>query len=609
MCGIMGYIGREQASGILLEGLKKLTYRGYDSAGLAVMDPNGKIAVCKENGKLKHLLQAVRNTTLDGFLGIAHTRWATHGEPTRINAHPQMDAERKIAVVHNGIIENYAFIKHELEAKGVSFVSQTDTEVLAHLIRKLYTGNMLETLLELQKRIKGSYALGILNGDEKDKLYCVRQNSPLSVAVTEEAAYFASDLTALLPYSRDVLFLDDGEIGIFDSKGITIYNRQGKMIDKNPEHVSWEVQSAEKDGFEHHMLKEIVEQPEVLQKTISFFRNFSKTSAGINFLGKAKSIRKFTIVGCGTAYYAGLFGKYVFEKIAETTTSAEVASEYRYAYRHPFENECVLTVSQSGETADTLAAFSSVQNNVSCAMALCNVPGSSLARAAGDTNTFYTYAGPEIAVASTKAYLAQAGVLLIIAFQMACDRQILLGMQKEKLRFSLERLPQKAKDILKMRDQIRSIADKYKNIKHIFLIGRGIDYAVCREAALKLKEVSYIFAEAYPAGELKHGPIALLEEDSLVISIITQPETADKTISNLQEVRARKAKVFALCISALKESVSPNADDTMIIDEDNEWTAPLLSIIPLQLFAYYMAVARECDVDQPRNLAKSVTVE
>ena len=604
MCGIMGYIGQQQATGILLEGLEKLSYRGYDSSGIAVMSKNGKIRVCKQSGKLKQLLDLVARTPLEGTAGIAHTRWATHGEPTQMNAHPHTDAKQRFAVVHNGIIENCELLKQELEKDGVCFISQTDTEVIAHLFGKLYRGDMLQTLLDVQKRLQGSYALGILSSEEKDKIFCVRYNSPLVITATPDACYFASDLTALLPYSRDMLFLNDGEIGVLDGKGIYIYSRHGEPIKKEYEHVAWELQSEENDGFAHHMLKEIMSQPSVLRQTIKGFDEWKDIAYAKSLFGKPTDVSKITLIGCGTAYHAALFGKYAIEKIAGVTAEAEVASEYRYAYLPPQQNECILAISQSGETADTLAAFRNIRSKVPYAMALCNAPGSTLAREAGETNTFYTFAGPEIAVASTKTYLAQICSLLMLALQITLDRD-----QKEKIKKRIQRLPEKAEDVLGLRDQIRCLAEKYKNTRHVFVIGRGVDYAICLEAALKLKEVCYLFTDAYPAGEMKHGPIALLEEGSLVIAIITQAETADKTISNLQEAGARRATVITVCTSTLKERAEPYSEEVIVIEEDDQWTSPLLSVIPMQLFAYYMAVARGCDVDQPRNLAKSVTVE
>lgn len=609
MCGIMGCVGQEAAAGILLEGLEKLTYRGYDSAGLAVIGQNGRISVCKQSGKLDKLLCLAKTVDLEGYAGIAHTRWATHGEPTQLNAHPHTDAAHKFAIVHNGIIENYANIKEELETEGVRFKSQTDTEVVAHLIAKLYTGDLLQTLLLLQKRVKGSYAFGILCSDEKDKVYCMRWGSPLIVAKTQRACYFASDTTALLPHAKSMTFLEDGEIAVLSSDGLAIYNKQGRKIEKQAELIKWSNGSTLKGNFSHYMLKEIMEQPEVLKKTIAAFDERNKSTYDIHCWDWLKRITKLTLVGCGTAFNASLFAKYAFEKIANVETSTETASEYRYAYLIPHENECILAVSQSGETADTLAAFRKMRTRKSHSLALCNVPGSTLAREAGEELTFYTQAGPEIAVASTKAYVAQVCALLLLAVKLGELKNGVGLSQNKRLMTSLRALPEKAERVLMLREIMHNAAEKYKNVKHIFLLGRGVDYAVCQEAALKLKEVSYIFSEAYPAGEMKHGPIALLEEGSLVIAIITQSETADKTISNLQEARARKATIMAVCSAALKERIYPHADETVAVDDSNEWTAPLLSIIPMQFFAYHLALLRGCDVDQPRNLAKSVTVE
>jgi len=609
MCGIMGYIGHKQAEDILLDGLQRLSYRGYDSAGIAVSGENGKITVRKTKGKLDQLKCLVETKPAPGFSGIGHTRWATHGEPNDINAHPHTDVHGGIAVVHNGIVENHEELRQYLEGCGAVFVSQTDTEVIAHLLRHLYNGNMLETVMQAQKMLQGSYALVVLCANEPDQLFCARHDSPLVVACRNGEGFLASDVPALLAHTRDVVFMQDGETGVVGKNGIEIFDPYGRKVERAVYHVEWDLASAEKGGFAHYMLKEIHEQPTAMQKTFTP-RSRLNELAWLPWTGDAATnISRITIAACGTAYHAGVFGKYVIEQLARIPVEAVIASEYRYRQPMVTEGEWFIAVSQSGETADTLAALKEARKQGANILAVCNAVGSSVAREAGEKNTLYTYAGPEIAVASTKAYVTQAELLLIMAVALGIMRKQLSEEKAEQIYRALEELPAKASDTLTLYSQIQRIANRMANYKHVFFTGRGLDYALSMEAALKLKEVSYIFSEAYAAGELKHGPIALLEKGRVVIANVTQLRTADKMLVNLQEVRARGAYVLAVCPVCLETKIRQHADEVIVIPDTNEWLAPLLAAIPLQLLAYCVAVARGCDVDQPRNLAKSVTVE
>ncbi len=611
MCGIVGYIGHREASPILMEGLSRLSYRGYDSAGIAIMDAEGKTNVRKAKGRLENLEALLEESPLTGHMGIGHTRWATHGEPSDLNAHPHTDVKGGIAVVHNGIIENHEALRKHLENAGLTFVSQTDTEVVAHLLHHLYDGNMKSTLVKALGMLEGSYALGIVSDQEPGVLYCARNDSPLVIGAEKGEAFIASDIPALLSHTRDVIFLEDKEIGLLTADSISIFDIYGNPKEHGFFHVDWDLSSAEKGGYAHYMLKEIHEQPEALQKT--FTPRFSGKAMDYSWfpmsLEEAKRLRKISIVACGTAYHAGVLGKYAIEKLARLPVEAEIASEYRY--RDPIigDNELFIAVSQSGETADTLAALREAKRRGAKAMAICNVVGSTIAREVGDENTLYTYAGPEIAVASTKAYMTQAEMMLLIAIALGEMRGQLTGEAAHALLQELSALPQKAEEALKTQESLQRLASTASQKKHVFFVGRGMDYALSMEAALKLKEVSYIFSEAYAAGELKHGPIALLQENRLVVATITQPALIDKMMSNLREVKARGARVVAVCRESLLDKVSGQVDDVIAIPDSNDLFAPLLAVIPLQLFAYCMAVARGCDVDKPRNLAKSVTVE
>ncbi len=611
MCGIVGYIGSREASPILLEGLARLSYRGYDSAGVAIIDGHGKINVKKAKGRLENLESLLAEQPLSGQIGIGHTRWATHGEPSDLNAHPHTDVKGGIAVVHNGIIENHEALRRHLESTGARFVSQTDTEVVAHLLNFLYDGDMKRALIRAMGMLEGSYALGVICDREPGVLYCARNDSPLVIGARDGEGFIASDIPALLSHTRDVIFLQDKEIGVLDAHGISVFDAYGKSREHALFHVDWDLSSAEKGGYAHYMLKEIHEQPTALQKT--FAPRYSGKPGDYAWLpltaGEVKNLRKISIVACGTAYHAGVIGKYAIEKLARLPVEAEIASEYRY--RNPIigENELFIAVSQSGETADTLAALREAKRRGARVLAVCNVVGSTIAREVGDENTLYTYAGPEIAVASTKAYMTQAEVMLMLAIALGDMREELPAGRAQEMMEELRHLPAKAEIVLKTEEALQRFASTASQKKHVFFVGRGLDYALSMEAALKLKEVSYIFSEAYAAGELKHGPIALLKEGRLVVATITQPALLEKTMSNLREVAARGARVLAVCRESLIARVQGQVDEVIAIPDADDLFVPLLAVIPLQLFAYCMAVARGCDVDKPRNLAKSVTVE
>ena len=609
MCGIVGYIGSKNASPILMEGLERLSYRGYDSAGVAVIGPDGKIGVRKGKGRLENLAGLLKKSPVSGTIGIGHTRWATHGEPSDLNAHPHTDVKGGIAVVHNGIIENHAALRRHLEQTGAKFVSQTDTEVIAHLLNWLYDGDMKRTLIRAMGMLEGSYALGILCDHEPGDLYCARNDSPLVVGARDGEGFIASDIPALLSHTRDVIFLQDKEIAVLNRQGISVFDAYGNHCHHPVFHVDWDLTSAEKGGYAHYMLKEIHEQPEAARKTAAPRLDVPEENWLPIRPEEAKRLKKITIVACGTAYHAGIYGQYAIEKLARIPVEAAIASEYRY--RDPIigEDELFIAVSQSGETADTLAALREAKRRGAHVIALCNVVGSTIAREAGEENTLYTYAGPEIAVASTKAYTTQAELLFLIGMALGKMRGHLTAEQAEALAAEVRALPDKMETALKTEPQLQRIASTASQKKHVFFVGRGMDYALSMEAALKLKEVSYIFSEAYAAGELKHGPIALLQEGRLVVATITQPQLIDKAMSNLKEVKARGARILAICRESLREKVEPEVDELILLPDADELLCPLLAAIPLQLFAYCMAVQRGCDVDKPRNLAKSVTVE
>ena len=580
MCGIVGYIGTCQAAPVLLDGLSKLEYRGYDSAGIAVYD-----------GRLKVLEEMTQNgATLPGTVGIGHTRWATHGAPSDLNAHPHFNKDHSIVVVHNGIIENYLKLKKKLMSKGYEFLSETDTEVIAHMLDYYYNGDPLATITKVMHRMEGSYALGILFRDHPDEVYAVRKDSPLIVGTSKSGNLIASDVPAVLKYTRDVYFLENEEIVKLTRDGLHFYNIDEEELEKEATHIDWDMNAAEKGGYEHFMLKEMHEQPKAVKDTLT--PRIKNGDVVIEELGmtdeEIRAIRKIFIVACGSAYHTGVTAKYVFEKLARIPVEVDLASEFRY--RDPIlpENTLVVIVSQSGETADTL------------------VVGSSIAREAD--NVMYTWAGPEIAVATTKAYSTQLIAQYLLAMKFAKVRGTVSQNDFDAMIQSFERLPEQISLLLSHKENVQRFANRYLAAEHVFFIGRGIDYAISMEGSLKLKEISYIHSEAYAAGELKHGTISLIEDGRLVVAVLTQPELYKKTISNIQEVKTRGAFVMAVTTVGNTE-VEKVADYVVYLPETNPIFANSLAIIPLQLFGYYVSIGRGLDVDKPRNLAKSVTVE
>lgn len=608
MCGIVGYIGTEQAAPILLSGLSKLEYRGYDSAGIAVYDGT-KVNVAKTKGRLKVLIEQTHDgQKLPGKLGIGHTRWATHGSPSDMNAHPHANSDESIVVVHNGIIENYIKLKRKLEKKGYTFVSETDTEVIAHLLDYYYRGNPLEAVTKIMHRMEGSYALGILFKDHPNELYAVRKDSPLIVGHTKGGSIIASDVPAVLKYTRDVYFIENEEIVRMTESEMEFFTVDEEPLQKEPVHIDWDENAAEKGGYEHFMLKEMYEQPKAITDTFS--PRLKNGDIVIDELGMSdgdiREIRKIMIVACGSAYHTGVTGKYVFEGLARIPVEVDLASEFRY--RDPIldEGTLVVVISQSGETADSLAALREAKARGRRVLGIVNVVGSSIAREAD--NVMYTWAGPEIAVATTKAYSCQLIALYLLAMKFAKVRGMISESELEEMITELKKIPAQVEMLLNNKDRIQKFANRYLAAKNIFFIGRGIDYAISLEGSLKLKEISYIHSEAYAAGELKHGTISLIEDGTLVTALVTQEELYKKTISNIVEVKTRGAFVMAVTNTG-NTDVEKAADYVVYIPKTNKYFANSLAIIPLQLFGYYVSVGRGCDVDKPRNLAKSVTVE
>lgn len=608
MCGIVGYIGNQQAAPILLDGLSKLEYRGYDSAGIAVY--NGEqIDMVKSKGRLKVLSEMTHDgETLPGTLGIGHTRWATHGSPSDVNAHPHFNKDKSIVVVHNGIIENYLKLKKMLMAHGYEFVSDTDTEVIVHLLDYYYNGNPLQAVTKIMHRMEGSYALGIIFQDHPEELYAVRKDSPLIVGRTSGGSILASDVPAVLKYTRDVVFIDNGEIVRMTEDSMEFFSVDEEPIEKEMTRIEWDVNAAEKGGYEHFMLKEMYEQPKSITDTFS--PRVKDGKIVIEELGmteeEIQKIQKIMIVACGSASHVGYTSKYVFEEMARIPVEVDIASEFRY--REPIldENTLVIVISQSGETADTLAALRESKKRGARVLGVVNVVGSSIAREAD--NVMYTWAGPEIAVATTKAYSAQLVAMYLLAMKFAHVRGQIGDVELADMLEDLKALPAQVEMLLNNKGNIQKFATRYLAAKDVFFIGRGLDHAISMEGSLKLKEISYIHSEAYAAGELKHGTISLIEEGTLVAAVLTQKNLFKKMISNMEEVRTRGAFVMAVTTEGNTE-VERAADYVIYIPETNKYFTNSLAIIPLQLFAYYIAVGRGCDVDKPRNLAKSVTVE
>ncbi|MGH4118247.1 glutamine--fructose-6-phosphate transaminase (isomerizing) [Clostridium sp.] len=608
MCGIVGYYGKKEASPIMVEGLSKLEYRGYDSAGIAVID-DGTLRVTKCMGRLANLEAQLLENPLSGKMGIGHTRWATHGKPSDENSHPHTNEKGTISVVHNGIIENYIRLREWLMSKGYKFTSETDTEVIPHLIDFYFEGDIVEAVMKATTKMEGSYAIAVISSLEPDKLVAVRKDSPLIVGLGKNEFFIASDIPAVLNHTREVYLLEDNEFVVISSDGIKLINAEGEVIDKEIFHVTWDAESAEKGGYEHFMLKEMHEQPKAIRDTMT-----SRIVLGqpisldkINITKEQiKNLNKIYIVACGTAYHAGVVGKYVIEKLARIPVEIDIASEFKYRDPIMDENTLMIIISQSGETADTMSALRLAKSKGARVIAVTNVVGSAASREADDV--LYTWAGPEIAVASTKAFVTQLIAMYIIALFFAQNKETLSINEIEEIKAAMLELPEKAEEVLKNKETVQKFTAKNYMHKDMFFIGRGLDYAIALEGSLKLKEISYIHSDAYAAGELKHGPIALMEEGTIVIALATQEALFDKMVSNIKEITTRGAKVFAFASEGhteIEEAVYSATYIPKVIDI----LAPVISVIPLQLLSYYMAIQKGCDVDKPRNLAKSVTVE
>ncbi len=608
MCGIVGYTGNQEAAPILLEGLRKLEYRGYDSAGIAVMQGN-VLLLSKVSGRIANLCEKTDDgKLLPGHAGIGHTRWATHGAPTDTNAHPHMSNDGRFAIVHNGIIENYLALREELQLKGYRFESQTDTEVIVHLIEMYYTGDLKKAVIKAASRLQGSYALGVVCTDEPEKIVVAREYSPLLLGVGMGENYFASDVTALVPYTRNVIYLDDGEFAEITREKVAIYDCAGKEIAKEIHHITWDVQASEKGGYEHFMRKEIMEQPGAVRATTTPRMKDGDIvwdESGLDTLDVG-AIDQIVITACGSAYYAGCAGRAVLEQLCRIPVHVELASELRYNDPIMDDHTLLIVLSQSGETADTIAAMRECGKRGAKVLSIVNVVGSTIAKIAD--YTIYTWAGPEIAVATTKGYTTQLSVLYLLALWMGKRRGTLDAGQFQMLFESIKRLPKSIQNALDMNPRLPRLAKKYHDAKALFFIGRSTDYAVALEGALKMKEISYIHAEAYAAGELKHGTIALIEEHQPVIALCCNRSLQEKTMSNIVEVKARGAEVLAVTCKGNQDIVSV-ADDVLYIPEVEPILAAAVEIIPLQLLAYYVAKENGCDIDKPKNLAKSVTVE
>lgn len=610
MCGIVGYIGKEQAAPILLEGLTRLEYRGYDSAGIAVWDEEKGLQVSKAKGRLQVLSDLTQGgRTLAGSVGVGHTRWATHGAPNDINSHPQTSQSGRIAVVHNGIIENYARLKQFLLDKGVTFVSETDTEVVAQLIDYYYRGDLLAAVAKVLHRIEGACALGIICADEPDKLVAARKDSPLILGCGEGFHLLASDVTAIIKYTRNVCYLEDGEVAVLTEDGVRVCNSLLQPVEKAISYVDWEISAAEKGGYEHFMFKEIMEQPKALRDTL--FPRIRDGRVALDDLTITKEylqgLDRLYIIACGSAYHVGMAAKYILEKMLRRPVEVTLASEFRYCDPIVTEKTLALVISQSGETIDTLAAMREAKRLGGRVLSIVNVVGATIARESDDV--IYTWAGPEIAVATTKAYSAQLAVIYLLGLHFGNLLGTVARQEYDELVAQLRLLPGKVEEILAEREQIQYYASIYFNHPSVFFIGRNLDYAVGLEASLKLKEISYIHSEAYAAGELKHGTISLVEDGTLVVALAGWTDLFDKLISNVREVKARGADVVGVATRELAGELGKTVDGVVPLPDCHPLLLPLLEVIPMQLFAYYVALHRGCDIDKPRNLAKSVTVE
>ena len=608
MCGIVGYVGGKQAAPILLDGLSKLEYRGYDSAGVAIMTSSG-IDVKKSKGRLSVLREKLdEGNNIAGTMGIGHTRWATHGEPSDTNSHPHLSSTGKFAVVHNGIIENYIRLRENLTKKGFTFISETDTEVIAHLVEYYYNGDMIDTITKVMNKLEGSYALGILCADNPDTFVAVRKESPLIVGLGEKENFIASDIPAILAHTRDVYFLENNEIVVLSADNVKIYNTDHEEIEKEIFKVNWDISAAEKGGYEHFMFKEIMEQPRALQDTISpRIKNGRIILDDISLTEEyVRNLNKIYIVACGSAYHVGVVGKYIIEKMLRIPVEVSIASEFRYMNPIVDDKTLTIVISQSGETADTIAAMREAQRLGSRIFAIVNAVGSAIAREADDV--LYTWAGPEIAVATTKAYSTQLTAIYLLTLYMAQTLDLVSDAELAEYIEALNTLPDNIEKILDNKGDIQYAASQHYNSKSIFFLGRTLDYAVALEGSLKLKEISYIHSEAYAAGELKHGTIALIEPGTVVVALCTVRELYDKMLSNIKEVKARGAVVVAVAEEG-NNGIEQEADYVIYVPKCNSMVMPSEVVLPLQLFSYYVASLKGLDIDKPRNLAKSVTVE
>ena len=612
MCGIIGFAGKAEAVEVLLDGLERLEYRGYDSAGVAVVSTEGKLQVKKSKGRLsvlRTLLEA--EEPMSGGIGIGHTRWATHGEPNDVNAHPHVGQEGKIAVVHNGIIENYLEIKNSLIRKGIRFSSDTDTEVIVQLLEYYYKkySNLMDAVYAVLNRIKGAYAMGILCSDYPEQMLAARKDAPLLIGYGEDGNYIASDVTALLSHTRTVTYMEDDEVAVITAGKVDIYDSDRTLLEKEKHTIEWDVTAAEKGGYAHFMLKEIMEQPEAVRKTIS-----PRIADGKIVLEELKdtedliqNVSRIYIVACGSAYHVGMVGKYTLEKLLHIPVEACLASEFRYSEPLLGESTLVIVISQSGETLDSMAALREAKRRGSKVLSIVNVMGSSIARESD--YVLYTWAGPEIAVATTKAYTTQMVLLIMLGVYFARELEQIGQEEYDAIVQGLSTIPEQIKDVLNELDNYQKIASRYFNHNSVFYIGRNLDYALGLEGSLKLKEISYIHSESYAAGELKHGTISLIEPGTLVVALATYAPLVEKSLSNIVEVKSRGAEVIAMTTERTATIINSQASEMFVIPEVHPILQPVLGVIPLQLFAYYIALNRGCDIDKPRNLAKSVTVE
>ena len=608
MCGIVGYIGNKKASNFLIEGLSKLEYRGYDSAGIAVIN-NGSVEIRKHKGRLSNLVEELENNSADGTIGIGHTRWATHGEPSDINSHPHQTSKGDITVVHNGIIENYNELTKWLKSEGYEFKSATDTEVIPNLIHYYYKGDLFEAVVKATENLEGSYALGVVCGQEPDKIVAVRKDSPLIVGIGNGESFIASDIPAVLNYTRDIYLLEDNEFVVLTNEGAKIFKANGERINKEIYKVTWNEDAAEKGGYDSFMLKEIHEQPKAIKDTMSGRVSLNEKINLGDFKLTAEELEEIDriyIIACGTAYNAGLIGKVAIEDLARIPVEVAIASEFRYRNPIVTKKTLIVTLSQSGETADTLAVLRDAKKIGAKTLAITNVVGSSISREAD--NVIYTMAGPEIAVASTKAYTTQTVVMNLLGMYLADLKGMLKSEDEIEIKKALLELPNKIEDVLEKKPQIAEIAKIIAEEKDLFYLGRDVDYALAIEGALKIKEIAYIHSEAYAGGELKHGTIALIEPGTKIIALLTQTNLKDKMISNIREVKSRGAEIIGIAYEG-QELDSSIFDEIIRIPQISTRIAPVLGAVVLQLLAYYVAKERGCDIDKPRNLAKSVTVE